>query len=144
MVRSLLFAWGIDEAKCIVVTAICVCLSLTAFPHYCTDLDVTWGNGSCALLGRFAVGARVSLLWEHSAKCNMSASACTRSMHAWLDLWSQSRAVHFRLCKLFAYASLSKQYTLVLAKWLGDTLQFGKQHPVLSVVRVSSSNAKLS
>jgi len=21
-----------------------VCLSLTAFPHYCTDPDVTWGN----------------------------------------------------------------------------------------------------
>jgi len=32
-----------------------VCLSLAAFPHYCTDADVTWGNGrgapSCALLG---------------------------------------------------------------------------------------------
>jgi len=22
-----------------------VCLSLAAFPHYCTDPDVTWGNG---------------------------------------------------------------------------------------------------
>jgi len=21
-----------------------VCLSLAAFPHYCTDPDVTWGN----------------------------------------------------------------------------------------------------
>ena len=21
-----------------------VCLSLAAFPHYCTDLEVTWGN----------------------------------------------------------------------------------------------------
>jgi len=27
--------------------AVCVsvCLSLAAFPHYCTDPDVTWGNG---------------------------------------------------------------------------------------------------
>jgi len=24
---------------------LCVSLSLAAFPHYCTDLDVTWGNG---------------------------------------------------------------------------------------------------
>ena len=24
---------------------ICVCLSLAAFPHYCTDPDVTWTNG---------------------------------------------------------------------------------------------------
>jgi len=44
-----------------------VCLSLAAFPHYCTNPDVTWGNGievpcSCALLGGFAIGARVSLL----------------------------------------------------------------------------------
>jgi len=42
-----------------------VCLSLAAFPHYCTDPDVTWGNGrgasSCALLGRFAISAQVSL-----------------------------------------------------------------------------------
>ena len=24
---------------------LCVCLSLAAFPHCCTDPDVTWGNG---------------------------------------------------------------------------------------------------
>ena len=46
---------------------VCVGLSLTAFPHYCTDPDVTWGNdrgipSSCALLGGLAIGARVSLL----------------------------------------------------------------------------------
>jgi len=31
--------------KCMLLTAICVsvCLSLIAFPYYCTDLDVTWG-----------------------------------------------------------------------------------------------------
>jgi len=41
-----------------------VCLSLAAFPHYCTDLDVTWGNdkGYPLVVGRFAVGAGVSLL----------------------------------------------------------------------------------
>jgi len=27
----------------------CVCLSFAAFPHYCTDPDVTWGNGRDAL-----------------------------------------------------------------------------------------------
>jgi len=26
-----------------------VCLSLAAFPHYCTDPDITWGNGRGAL-----------------------------------------------------------------------------------------------
>jgi len=24
---------------------LCVCLSLAAFPHYCMDPDITWGNG---------------------------------------------------------------------------------------------------
>jgi len=28
---------------------LCVCLSLAAFPHYCTDLDVTWGMVGDAL-----------------------------------------------------------------------------------------------
>jgi len=48
--------------------SLCVCLfSLAAFPHYCMDSDVTWGNGrgvpcSYALLGGFAISAQVSLL----------------------------------------------------------------------------------
>jgi len=63
---------------------LCVCLSLAAFQHCCTDTDVTFGMvgvaSSCALLGGFAIGAQVSLLRQHSAKCEMSATACTRSM----------------------------------------------------------------
>jgi len=56
---------------------LCVCLSFVAFPHYCTDLDVTCGKGrgvpsSCALLGGFAIGTRVSLLRQHNVKCKMS------------------------------------------------------------------------
>jgi len=31
--------------------SVCVCLSLATFPHYCTDPDVTWGNGrGCCLV----------------------------------------------------------------------------------------------
>jgi len=47
------FAWVVDDAKCIVVTRVCVsiCLSAAARPHYCTDPDVTWGNGrGCSLV----------------------------------------------------------------------------------------------
>ena len=30
---------------------LCICLSLDAFPHYCTDLDVSWGMvGGCPLV----------------------------------------------------------------------------------------------
>ena len=45
---------------------LCVCLSAAACLHYCTDPDVTWGvvgdAPSCAMLGGFAIGARVALL----------------------------------------------------------------------------------
>jgi len=48
-----------------------VCLSAAVYPHYCTDPDVSWGwygvPPSCALLGGFAISARVSLLRQHSA-----------------------------------------------------------------------------
>jgi len=50
---SLHFALGIAKAKCILATAVClsVCLSLAAFPHYCIDPHVTWGNGrGCSLV----------------------------------------------------------------------------------------------
>ena len=54
-----------------VCVCLCVCLSLAAFLHYCMDPDVTLGNGkrcppSCALLDEFAIGARFSLLWQHT------------------------------------------------------------------------------
>jgi len=32
-----------NDAKCTVVTRVCVCLSAAVRPHYCTDPDVTWG-----------------------------------------------------------------------------------------------------
>ena len=41
---------------------VCVCLSLAAFPHYCTHPDVTLVPSSCALLGEFAIGSQVPLL----------------------------------------------------------------------------------
>jgi len=69
---SLHCAWVIDDLKCILVTCICVsvCLPAATCPHYCMDLDVTWGMvggaPSCALLDRFAIGARVSC---GNAKC---------------------------------------------------------------------------
>jgi len=51
------FPWVLDDAKCIVATAVSVCvclsvcLSLAAFPHYRKDPDVTWGNGrGCPLV----------------------------------------------------------------------------------------------
>jgi len=68
---------------------LCVCvsvsLSLAAFPHYCTDPDVSWANGrGCPLVvhcwADLQIGARVSFLRQHSAEREMSASACTRSM----------------------------------------------------------------
>jgi len=47
------FALVIGDAKCTVVTRICVsvCLSAAVCPHYCTDPDATWGRGrGCPLV----------------------------------------------------------------------------------------------
>ena len=44
---------SIVEGKYILTMAICVSVALShaAFPHYCMDLDVTWGNGrGCTLV----------------------------------------------------------------------------------------------
>jgi len=77
--------------------SLCVCLSLATFPHYCTDLDVTWQNGRgcplvvhywadlqavhrfrccdnthiCKLIALYTANA-------YSAEHEMSASVCTR------------------------------------------------------------------
>ena len=87
--------------KCILITATCVsgCLSLATFPHYCTDPDVTWGNGrGCPLVVHY--WADMQLVHEfhcydnthvcklivlytanvYSTEREMSASACTRCM----------------------------------------------------------------
>jgi len=54
--RWLHFAWVVDDAKCILVTRVCVCLSTAACPHYCMDLDVTWRNGrGCRLVVHYWV-----------------------------------------------------------------------------------------
>ena len=91
---SLHFAWGVVEAKCILVTRVCVCLFFAAFWHYCTDPDVNWLGGmvgvpsSCALLGGITIGAWVSLLREHSAEREMSAtdSKCLYSLYVWFPI----------------------------------------------------------
>ena len=96
------FTWGVADAK--FHACLCVSLSLATFPYYCTDPDVTWGNGkgvspSCALSGRFAVAAWVSLLWQHSTEREISASACTRSMPGlWLKCVTKIVfVIHFQI-----------------------------------------------
>ena len=75
--------------KCIVVMRVCLsgCLSVCGhMPQYCTDPDVTWGvvgdAPSCALLGGFAIGAWVALLWQHNAdvSCLRYAAIATKNM----------------------------------------------------------------
>jgi len=63
-----------------------VCISLPTFPHYCADPDETLGNGrECPLvvpiLGGFAIGSRVLLLWQHTRKRNVT--ECLYSLYAW-------------------------------------------------------------
>jgi len=59
-------------AKCIVATCVCVsvclsvCMSAVVRPHYCTDLDVTWGRGrGCPLV----VHCWTDLQSTHGLRC---------------------------------------------------------------------------
>jgi len=75
------FAWVVDDAKCIVVTRVCVCVCLclcVCLPVRGPMPTLSHGPGcnfeewqgmslSCALLGGFAIGAHVALLWQHNA-----------------------------------------------------------------------------
>jgi len=49
---------------------------------------------SCAVLGGFAIGARVALLWQHNAnaKC-LRVHACTRSMPTFALFWLMKRTL---------------------------------------------------
>ena len=69
---SLHFAWVVDDTKCIVVTRVCVSVRVhmpTLFHGPGCNLGGMVGDApnSCALLGGFAIGARVALLWQHNA-----------------------------------------------------------------------------
>jgi len=79
---------------------VCVCLSLGAFPHYCTDPDVTWRNDrGCSPVVHYwadfqsvhgfrcydnihACNLALYTANAYSAEREMSASACIRS-HGW-------------------------------------------------------------
>ena len=69
------FARVIDNAKCILVTCICVCVcwSADACSHYCTDPDVTWGNGRrCPLVVHYWV----DLQSVHALHCHDNIVPC--------------------------------------------------------------------
>ena len=113
------------EAKCIVVTTIClsVCPSPHSQPLHGPGCKLEEWQGvpfSCALLGGFAIGARVSLLWQHSDEREMSASACTRCMPGFIIVvifWST-------FCEfiLYMYASVS-MVLVALCELLADCIK---------------------
>ena len=78
---------------------LCVCLSVpcripTLLHRPGCKLGNGWGvSSSCAVLGRFAIGAWVSSLWQHSTKGKISANACIFSMPGLLRIQSPSPPV---------------------------------------------------
>jgi len=61
-----------------VVMRVCVSVCVSV----CMDPDVTWGvvevAPSRALLGGFAIGARVALLWQHNANPTYKLASISR------------------------------------------------------------------
>jgi len=87
--KLLHFARVVDDAKCIMVTRVCfclsVCLSLTAFPHYCTDPNVTWRNGSgCPLVAYYCAELQSvhRFRWYDNIARTRNVSECLYSLWA--------------------------------------------------------------
>ena len=56
----------IDHGRLCVSACLSVCLYLAAFPHYCTDPDVSWGSGrGCPPVGH----DWADLLLVHGFRC---------------------------------------------------------------------------
>jgi len=91
-----------------------VCLFITAFPHYCTNPDVTWRNGrGCPLVVHYWADlqsvhgfccygnthvCKLIVLYTanaYSTECEMSASACTRSMAGCFVVFPTFFSFHF-------------------------------------------------
>ena len=86
--KSLSYYYVSRDAKCILVTAVCVsiCLSLSAFPHYCAHPGASSGNGR----------------------------VCSLVLHYWADLQS----VHRFRCYDNVAPNAKCQQVLVLAVYL--------------------------
>jgi len=65
---------------------LCVCLFLAAFPDYCTDPDVTWGNNRVC---HVVVHHWADLEQVHGSCCydNIASNAKCRRMLVILDAW---------------------------------------------------------
>jgi len=106
------FSLSLSLSLCVCV-CVSVCLSVgRRTPTLLHGQDATYRNGrGCPLLGGFAIGARVSLLRQHSTEREISASACTRSC-AWLVILLRFsiivRLAHFKVPS-FAGPALSAE-----------------------------------
>jgi len=68
----MVFAWVVDDAKCIVVTRVCVTVRgrMPTLMHGpgCNFREWCEMPPSCALFGGFAIAALVALLWQDNTK----------------------------------------------------------------------------
>ena len=93
---------------------VCVCLSLVAFPHYCTDLDVTWRNGICCpLVVHFWVDLQLVhgfCCYDNTALCGFeigaydnialtqNVSKCLHSLYAWFHPLGKGQNLSHPFC----------------------------------------------
>ena len=105
------FARVVDDAKCILVTRIClsVCLSAAVFTQYCTDPDVTCGNGrGCPLVVHYwtvlVMQSVHGLRCYHNIARMRNVSDCLYSLYKWLA----------DICKLLTGGQIQVEKTRLL------------------------------
>ena len=91
---------------------LCVCLSLDAFPHYCTDPDVSWGNGmiGCPLVVHYWADLQSvhGFRWYDNIALNANASLCLYTLNARFVLYKlyKHTHVHVHACTFHFYRPL--------------------------------------
>jgi len=138
-----------------------VCLFLTAFPHYCTDPDVTWGNfRGCPLVVHYWADLQSVLGFccydnthvcklialrtanAYSAEHKMSANACTRSVVGLLVVWLARHWYQSSVLALRASAKGAK--TLSMRSPVADEERMRPGHWLGSLLCVSFSALTLT
>jgi len=74
---------------------LCVCLSLATLPHYCTDPDITWGNGMGFTL---VVHYLADLLSMHGFRCYDNTHICKFIALYTANAYSAEREMSARVC----------------------------------------------
>jgi len=122
--------WFVDDAKCILVTRVCVCLYVCPRSHaHCTDPDVTWGMVEVPLVVHYWADLQSvrGLRRCGNIARTRNVSECLYSLYAWLSLrrshtkFSQPFDLHIFITSSLFNDLTSSQHSLLISCYCFST-----------------------